>query len=46
MNLTASRQLNDLRRELGLTGRKILLATLLGVIIGVALALLRPLPVS
>lgn len=39
-------QLNHFRRELGFTGRKVLILALLGVLLGVALALVIPLRAS
>jgi hypothetical protein len=39
-------QFNNLRRELGFTGKKVLLLTVLGVLLGAVLALVIPMRVS
>lgn len=46
MQVMVIAQFNQLRRELGFTGRKVLWLAGLGVLIGAALALVLPLRVS
>lgn len=46
MSMMVIAQFNNLRRELGFTGKKVLLLTLLGILLGAALAMVIPMRVS